>query len=185
MERQLDLTILSRLPLFEGLPPEQLVTLSQLLHPKAFPARTTIMSAEQPGELAYIILSGTLKILVEQADGREVILAICGAGEVVGELSLLDNTGRSATVVTLEESTLLWMNHTRFQECLDTIPALARNLLGILARRLRLRSTQLQALATQGSLQPHHPPVTGLGRGVWAVQPAGSSSAPCTYHRVA
>ncbi len=149
MRSVLDPSTLATIPLFQGLEPAQLARLQELLHRTTFPGGSTIMATEQLGEVVYVILMGTVKVQVEQADGREVILAICGAGEVVGELSLLDNTGRSATVVTLEESTLLWMDRTRFQECLDTMPTLARNLLGILARRLRLRSAQIQALATQ------------------------------------
>jgi CRP/FNR family transcriptional regulator, cyclic AMP receptor protein len=143
-----DFQLLGELPLFQGLPPEQLQQVSSLLRRKAFPAGSDIITADQPGEVAYIILSGTVKIHVEQADGGDVLLAILGAGEIVGEMSLLEHMGRSASVVTLEESTLLWMDRTAFEESLQRMPTMTANLVRILSRRLRLANAQIQSLAT-------------------------------------
>ncbi len=143
-----DFQLLGELPLFQGLPPDQLQQVSSLLRRKAFPAGSDIITADQPGEVAYIILSGTVKIHVEQADGGDVLLAILGAGEIVGEMSLLEHMGRSASVVTLEESTLLWMDRTAFEESLQRMPTMTANLVRILSRRLRLANAQIQSLAT-------------------------------------
>ncbi len=139
---------LGQLSLFHDLTPAELARVHALLHGRTFPAGTTLMSVDQPGEVAYIILHGTLKIHVEQAGGTNVILAILGPGEVVGELSLVTGPGRSATVVTMEESAVLWMGRTDFTTCLRTVPTMAFNLATILARRLRLANEQIQALAT-------------------------------------
>ena len=144
-----DPEILSELPLFRGLPPDQLAELNGLLHHQALPAGANLMTAGQPGEAVYVILAGTVKIHVEQADGHDVIIAILGAGEIVGEMSLLNNTERSASVITLERSTLLWMDRSAFHACLLKMPALTFNLAGILGNRLRLANEQIQSLATQ------------------------------------
>jgi CRP/FNR family cyclic AMP-dependent transcriptional regulator len=144
-----DPSSLATIPLFDGLTSEELIRLNRLLHRTTLPAGRPLMTADQPGEVAYIILSGTVKVHVEQANGADVILGIRGPGEILGELSLLDNASRSATVVTLEEARLLWIDRLAFQECLKTMPSLAYNLLGILARRLRLATVQIQVLATQ------------------------------------
>jgi CRP-like cAMP-binding protein len=122
--------------------------LRELLRYKIFPANANIISVEQPGEVAYIILSGTVKIQVEQPDGSEVILAILRPGEIVGEMSLVDQQGRSANAITMEESTLGWMNRACFWECLSTMPRLSLNLNQVLSRRLRLANEQIQSLAT-------------------------------------
>ena len=82
----------------------------------------------QPGEIVYFILSGTVKIHVEQEDGRDVIISILGPGECVGEMSLLDQVGRSATVVTIEESEMLWLDRDKFRRFLAQMPSLAYNL---------------------------------------------------------
>lgn len=139
---------LSTLPLFQNLSSAQLQRLNGMLHRRAFPAGTDIVTAEQPGEVAYIILEGTVKIHIEQSDGSNVILAILGPGEIFGEMSILENIGRSATVVTLEEATLLWMDRRVFEEFLYTIPELNHNLVRIFSRRLRLANAQIQSLAT-------------------------------------
>jgi CRP/FNR family cyclic AMP-dependent transcriptional regulator len=125
-----------------------LLKLNELLHFASFPAGATIMVAEQPGEVAYILLTGTLKVLITQVDGTDVILAILGPGEVVGELSLVDHLGRSANVIALEPVTLLWLDRNTFQECRRAFPSLTDNMFTVLARRLRLANAQIQALAT-------------------------------------
>ncbi len=149
MRAVLDPESLDRLPLFQDLPPEQLSQINSLLHPQTVPAGTSIMTAGQPGEVAYLIARGTVKIYVEQADGSDVILAILGPGEIVGELSLVDSFGRSGSVVTLEECALFWIDRAAFQACLQTMPAMTHNLVRILARRLRLANSHIKLLATQ------------------------------------
>ncbi len=75
-------------------------------------------------------------------------LAILGPGDVVGEMSLLDRMGRSASAVTLEPTGAYWMDRATFQTCLHTMPGVAYNLALILARRLRLADARLRALAS-------------------------------------
>jgi CRP/FNR family transcriptional regulator, cyclic AMP receptor protein len=134
--------------LFAGLTAEQLARVGQNAHRKLFPAGTNIITVEQPGEVVYIILSGTVKIHIEQADGRDVTLSILGRGDTVGEMSMIDSSGRSASAVTLEDSLLLWMDKTAFQECLREVPQISQNLVRILAGRVRLANELIQALAT-------------------------------------
>ena len=142
-----DPSIISRIALFRGLASEQLSRLGPLLHQRSFPANTNIITAEQPGEFVYVILSGSVKVHVAQPDGSDVIFAILGAGEIVGEMSLADSLGRSANVLTLEETTLLWMDRTTFRTSLREMPEIADNLINIMSRRLRLANTHLRSLA--------------------------------------
>lgn len=143
-----DASLLGALALFHDLKPDELDTLNALLHRRTFPAGTAVMTAEQPGDVAYIIMDGAVKIHVEQEDGTDVILAILGKGEVVGEMSMVDSLGRSANVVTLEPSPLLWMDRAAFWDCLRAMPTMTYNLAEILSRRLRLANERIQALAT-------------------------------------
>jgi CRP/FNR family cyclic AMP-dependent transcriptional regulator len=141
--------ILASIPIFEGLCGEQLARLSGQLRGCAYPAGATVFSMEQPGEAAYVILDGTVKIRLEQHDGTELLLGIMRAGEIVGEMSLIDDLGRSASVVTMEDSYLAAMPRSIFWECLRTMPGMTFNLVGILSRRLRLANAQVQSLADQ------------------------------------
>jgi CRP/FNR family cyclic AMP-dependent transcriptional regulator len=139
---------LAELALCRNLKLEELFWLSERLRYKTFPAEASFITAETPGEVVYIILRGTVKIHIEQLDGTDVVLAILGKGDTVGEMSLIDSSGRSASAVTLEESTLLWLDRQTFQEALQTFPGLAFNLVRILSSRVRLANEHIQALAT-------------------------------------
>jgi CRP-like cAMP-binding protein len=146
--------IIEDIPLFEGLTAQEAAQVRGLVRRRNVAAGTTLMMVDQPADVLYIILTGTVKIHVEQADGSAVILAILGPGTVVGEMSIIESlgsgdVGRSATVVTLEESTLGWIDRMAFRSCLETMPVIATNLLRILARRLRLANAQIQSLAAQ------------------------------------
>lgn len=139
---------LGELDLFQGLAPDQLTELNGLLRSQTVQAGTHFITAEQPGEVVYVLLEGTVKIYVTRSDGREVILAFLGPGDTVGEMSLVDSAGRSANVVTTEPSRLLWMDRPTFQACLRTLTPLANNLVRLLANRLRFANEQIQALCT-------------------------------------
>jgi CRP-like cAMP-binding protein len=112
-----------------------------------FEAGRNVMTIEQPGEAVYVILHGTVKIHVEQSE-RDVILSILGTGDLLGEMSLIDSVGRSASAVTLENSLLLWMDKATFHYILDNFTPVARNLVKILSARVRLSDQMIQALAT-------------------------------------
>jgi CRP/FNR family cyclic AMP-dependent transcriptional regulator len=140
--------ILAKVALFDGLTSKQWDRINEHLYGRVFAAGTNIITAEQPGEVVYVILSGAVKVYIDEADGRRVILAISGPGDIVGEMSLVDSAGRSASVVTMETSHMLWMERRAFQHCLDTIPEMNKNLVRILSHKLRLASAQIQALAS-------------------------------------
>jgi CRP/FNR family transcriptional regulator, cyclic AMP receptor protein len=144
----LDAAALETFPLFRGLTATEQRHLLDLLGVRTFPAGVDILRAEQPGDVAYIVLEGTVKVQVDRPDGTAVILAILRAGEVAGEMSLIDHLGRSATVVAMEPTTLAWLTHTDFWNCLRSMPTMTFNLAGILSRRLRLANAHLAALAT-------------------------------------
>jgi CRP/FNR family cyclic AMP-dependent transcriptional regulator len=136
------------LELFQGLAGDQLAKLNQLLRASSVPAGTHFITADQPGDVVYVLLEGTVKIYVSRADGREVILAFLGPGDTVGEMSLVDSAGRSANVVTTEPSRLLSMDRASFQACLSAMAPLANNLVRLLSHRLRFANEQIQALCT-------------------------------------
>jgi CRP/FNR family cyclic AMP-dependent transcriptional regulator len=143
-----DPRVLLDIPLFNNLSDEELETINQKLRKHNFPSGSNVITFETPGEVLYVILSGTVKIKVDQVDGKEVIIALLGSGEIVGELSVLDSDSRSADVLTQEDSTLLWMDRESFRELMKTNPTVTLNLLRILTRRVRLSTEQIQALGT-------------------------------------
>lgn len=139
---------LGKLELFRGLSASELARVNALLGRTTFPAGATIMTATQPGEIAYVVLDGALKVSTLESGGRELTLALLGPGEIVGELAVADRAGRSADVTALEPSTLAWIDRGSFEALRRDIPTITENLLRLLARRLRLANAQLQAMAT-------------------------------------
>ena len=97
------------------------------------------------GDPAYevgFVLEGAVKIARTSLDGREVVLAVRHAGDVLGELSALDGRPRSATATALEPTEMLLLAIPRFLELLDEHPGIARSLLVDLAGRLRASGDQ-------------------------------------------
>ena len=139
---------LGKLELFRELSAAELTQVNELLGRTKFPTGAMILTADQPGEIAYIVLEGTLKVSTIEANGRELTLALLGPGEIVGELALADRAVRSADVTALEPSVLVWIDRGTFERLRRDIPGITENLLRLLARRLRLANAQLQAMAT-------------------------------------
>ena len=139
--------LLADIELFKGLTATQLEWVAQRAHRRVFEAGRNVLTIEQPGEAVYIILHGTVKIHIEQGE-RDVIISILGAGDLLGEMSLIDSVGRSASAVTLEDSLMLWMDKVTFSYLLDNFTPVARNLVRILSSRVRLSDQLIQALAT-------------------------------------
>ena len=139
---------LGKLDVFRGLSTSELTRVNEMLGRTRFPAGARILTASQPGEVAYVVLDGTLKVSTVQSTGRELTLALLGPGEIVGELALADRSGRSADVVALEPATLIWIDRNAFDHLRREVPLITENLLRLMARRLRLANAQLQAIAT-------------------------------------
>jgi CRP/FNR family cyclic AMP-dependent transcriptional regulator len=140
-------TLLAGIGLFQGLTPAQLLRVGRSVRRRAFAEGTNIFTTEQPGEALYFILSGKVKVYIEQRDGTDVTLSILGRGDTFGEMSMFDGAGRSASAVVIENAVLLWMDRQAFQECLAEVPPLWHNLVRILSARVRFADEHIQALA--------------------------------------
>lgn len=138
---------LGTLNLFAGLSDAELSTVAGQMRAEAVPADVLVVDQNDPSSQACVVQSGMLKVYVDRTDASDIVLAVLGPGEVVGELNLIDHLGRSANVVTLAPSRLLWLDEAAFRDCLRAMPTLTENLLESLARRLRLANAQVQAMA--------------------------------------
>ncbi|HLJ68086.1 MAG TPA: Crp/Fnr family transcriptional regulator [Chloroflexota bacterium] len=139
---------LRAIPLFAGVSEDRLGWVRERLHRRHYGAGVHIVTACEVGTAAYIVISGTVKVYMDREDGTSVILAILGPGEIVGDMSLVDLLGRSATVITLEDTEVLSIDAAAFRACIRDIPGVAVNLATILSRRLRLANEQILALGT-------------------------------------
>ena len=123
--------------LFSALPQR----LSALLFANAKPVRLetdqVLFVADDPGDGCYRIEKGLLKVSIVSGSGDERILAILGPGAIVGELAVLDGLPRSASVLALRDSDLLFVSKPKFDQYAQNHPELYQHLLMVLASRLR------------------------------------------------
>ena len=143
-----DPTFLRRIAIFQDMDLGDLAVLNGLMRRQELPAGARLIASDTHGDSAYVIRHGAVKVHVEQEDGRDVIVAILGPGEIVGEMSVIDRETRSGSVVTLEDTVLFWIDREAFQTCLRTMPRLTLNLTEILSKRLRIANERIKALAT-------------------------------------
>lgn len=125
-------------PLFAGLASRELDALLALSRPVFVKARAEVCRKGEPGDALYVVVSGKLKVAVLSEDGREAILAILEDSETFGEMSLLDERPRSASVIAVQDSELLVIQRQDFIAYLERHPKVAISLIGILCQRLRL-----------------------------------------------
>ncbi len=142
------LSALESLTLFRELTPAQLGAAHAVLRELELPADYPLIGeGDEDDGWVYIIASGSLKVSVSDGE-RQIILGLRGRGEVLGEMSALDSQQRSATVVTLEPTTLLCVSRADFWNVLWEMPPVAYALTCLLAQRVRLLTAQLRVMAT-------------------------------------
>ena len=139
--------LLRNVPLFAVLPEHQLGLLTSMVTRKTFARGTTIISAGGPTDSLYIIISGRLKVMMSDNEGREVILAILGSNEFFGEMSLVDDSPRSASVVAIESCELLSLAKRDFNKCLEDNFEMAMTVMRGLVKRLREADQKIGSLA--------------------------------------
>jgi CRP-like cAMP-binding protein len=98
---------------------------------------SVIFSYQDDGDALYLLVEGRVKVHLHDAEGRELILADLGIGAIFGEMSLLDDCPRSATVTASESCLLATLSRHAMMEVIQEHPEVAMALLQMLSRRLR------------------------------------------------
>jgi len=140
-------TMLKSVPLFASLTPEQMHSLSAMIMRRDASRGSAVMHEGDAGDCLYVVLSGRLKVMVGEADGKETILSIIGPGEFFGEMSLIDDNPRSASVVAIEPCEMLALTRRDFRKCLVENTLLAMAVMRVLVRRLREADRKIGSLA--------------------------------------
>ena len=139
--------VLKAVPLFSSFPEDQLRMLATVVTRKSATRSTIVMAGGDPTDSLYIVLSGRLKVMMSDADGKEVILSILGPGEFFGEMGLIDDSPRSASVVTIEPCELLSIAKRDFKKCLAENFEMSTAVMRSLVRRLREADRKIGSLA--------------------------------------
>jgi len=141
------INFLQKIPLFSGLGEDELQTLFDHAAIRKFPKNTIIIHDGDESDSLYIIVSGKVKVFLTDDQGKEVILNFQEVGEYFGEVALLDQIRRSASVVTLVPSQLLVITRQDFMRCLSMHPEIALRMMKGLTNRLRDLTDEVKSLA--------------------------------------
>jgi CRP/FNR family transcriptional regulator, cyclic AMP receptor protein len=139
--------LLRNVPLFAVLTENQLEVLTSVVSRRSFPRGTTIIAAGDMTDSLYVIISGRLKVMMTDDDGGEVILAILGPNEFFGEMGLLDDHPRSASVVAIEPCELLSLAKKDFKKCMAENFEMTMTVLRGIVKRLREADKKIGSLA--------------------------------------
>jgi CRP/FNR family cyclic AMP-dependent transcriptional regulator len=145
---------LARVPFFDGLTREALALIALATTEESHATGTKLFQFGDPGDKLFIILEGKVRISREVAGMGEEALAVLGAGEVFGEMSLLDESPRSADARVHERCRMLVITKEAFDDLLFLYKELAYevlwNCVRILSTRLRETNEKLTFLTTSG-----------------------------------
>jgi len=143
----MDIAVIQKVPLFNGLSQDSLERLVQATTRKTFPKDSIVVEENEVGETLYMILSGKVKVTNIGPDGKEVILSVLSEGEFFGEMALLDREPRSANVVSMEKTEMMLLRRKEFMYLLESNKEILSKLMGVLSGRLRHANAQIRSLA--------------------------------------
>ena len=127
---------------------EWLETLLRHSHRRQYPAKTTIIHHGDKPDTLYYMVDGSVSVVIEDDDGREIVLAYLNNGDFFGEMGLFDEESeRSAWVVARNKCEVAEINYEQFRRLSEQSPEILFSLSTQLAARLRKTSTKVRDLA--------------------------------------
>jgi len=146
-ENRVAVVALRGLPIFASLGEEQLAAVARVSALRCVSRHGVVVSAGDCIDSIYLILSGGLKVVMGDQEGREVILSMLGPGDVFGEMGVIDDHPRSATVQAIDESSLVVISQTEFQRCMADNAEVALYVMRNLVKRLRAADRKIESLS--------------------------------------
>jgi CRP/FNR family cyclic AMP-dependent transcriptional regulator len=139
--------ILLNIPLFAELGIDRIGDLIDQAALRTYRANTVVMEKGDEASALYVLLSGRVKVFSADDNGKEIVLNELGPGDYLGELALIEDSTRSASVMTVTPSRFLVIPKASFQAYLMSRPGVALHLIGALAARVRKLTEEVERLA--------------------------------------
>jgi CRP/FNR family transcriptional regulator, cyclic AMP receptor protein len=143
------LSVLRQHPMFRDLGTEALDQLCRYAKHTSLRRGATICSKGDPGNFLFIVISGTVKISVSSPDGRNAILNLINAGDLFGEVAVLDGQARTADAIANTNCEIFVLDRRDFLPFVRSQPELAMRLIELLCTRLRWTSDQVEQVILQ------------------------------------
>lgn len=141
------LMFLRGISLFSTLDEKTLGLLAQASKSRHVDKGTILFFQSDPPESAYIVQRGTISIVLNSSDGRDMVINEMRSGDIFGELGLLTKRPRSTSAIAHTVSEILVIPHDAFLRVIDAEPSLARRILEVTAQRLQRSGEREGALA--------------------------------------
>lgn len=138
---------LDNIALFSGLSAADMEAVATLAVTRSIPKNTLVICEGDLSDSLYVVLSGKVKVYLADEEGKEVTLNMQGEGEYFGELAILDEAPRSASVMTVEDSKFAILSKPAFEKCMEDHPTIALTIMRGLARRLKELTENVRSLA--------------------------------------
>ncbi|MDA8962759.1 Crp/Fnr family transcriptional regulator [Pseudomonadales bacterium] len=135
--------------IFSGLSDAELAALEESSIRRSYPKNTVIINENDVADSLYVIESGKVKVYCSDKNGKEFIMNTLGGGDYFGELALLDDDRRSASVRTMEKADFCIIYKQDFNQVLDLHPNIAKTLIRNITRRVRALTEKVKSLALQ------------------------------------
>ena len=176
---QIDIpSLLRQVPLFSNMEEGDLQRLAPVVHRKAVPKAQVLFSEGDPGDELLVVIEGSIKVEINSEDGKELTLAILRPYQFVGELALLDDFPRSATVVTLEDCKFLVISKADFHRVVEAYPRMCLPILRTLSRRVRLLTDDIASMAFMDSFTRIARKLVALAQDMGHTESDGSVTIP-------
>jgi CRP/FNR family transcriptional regulator, cyclic AMP receptor protein len=131
-------------PVFCGLDPDKIQQIADFCIPKFLSDGQTLFFKGEPGDALYGIRRGRILIRISTPEGKQLTIAIYGAGDIIGEIALLDGRPRTADAVALGRVEMFSLPRANFISLLEQQPSIALTLIKLLCDRLRATSDRLE-----------------------------------------
>ena len=141
--------VLAQVEIFAGLTDVELEALNASSVSRQYPKNTVIINEGDHADSLYVIDAGKVKVYCSDKNGKEFIMNTMEAGDYFGELALLDDDRRSASVRTMDKCAFRIIYKDDFQRVLTEHPNIARVLMRNLTRRVRTLTEKVKSLALQ------------------------------------
>jgi len=140
------LQFLRQVPLFASLNDKALLELGAITVEQQIPEKTTVFKQGDPGDALYIIKSGKVNILVRNSSGQETVLVTLGKPAVIGDMAVIDDQPRSASVATVTQTEFYVITKNDFKSLLANVPEISFQILKVMSERLRKTNMHLKEL---------------------------------------
>ena len=159
--------LLNDIPLFKGVPQEQMIDILRMLRPVKFKAGELIFRQGDEGRAAFVIQSGAVEIFL-QAEQKAIVVARFQKGEIFGELALIDGSPRSAGARAMTHCEILCLDKQEFDFLRAQHQPVAFHLLrrfsDEICARIRDTNTQIDQLLVHGKSDQRGGPIVTSAR---------------------